>query len=459
MKAVIIAAGKGRRIRALSKNKPKPLVKLLGLSLIERVILELKHADIQDILIIIGYKGEQIIKEIGDGEQYGVKITYLKNNDYRLANGISVLKAKELIDEPFLLLMADHMVHNEILKKLIAEPMHPKETILCVDKFPPSYIDVNEATKVYVSETGMLQDIGKTLTEYNGVDIGVFKCSPDIFKAIEQSIITEKYSLSDGIKRMVQQGRVRTLDISGHFWIDIDTHKDYQTAQRLILQNLKKFSDGPVARWFNRPISLMLTKVLVNSKITPNMISVMSFLLMLVAAGFFTLGKLWSIILGGLVAQFASILDGCDGEIARLKYLSSDFGGWFDAVLDRYGDAAIILGIVYGYWLNTNTVGIWLLGFAALIGSFMNSYTASKYDALFTQKEERMNFRMGRDVRTFLIMIMAIFNQLVYLLLVLAILTNLTVVYRIIKVRKSSKERKEKALMKEIKIVSSSILP
>ena len=453
MKAVIIAAGKGKRIRALSKDTPKPLVKLLGLALIERVILNLRQVGISDIIVVIGYKGVQIKRALGNGEKYGVSITYVRNKNYHLANGLSVLAAKDYVDKPFLLLMADHMVDVAILKKLIAEPIHQSETILCTDRFPPDYIDTNEATKVLINETGMIKDIGKNIPEYNGVDIGVFKCSLNIFTALQRSASEGAYALSDGIRKLIQCGKMRALDISGHFWIDVDTRKEYLVARKLILQQLKKPSDGPVARLLNRPLSLFMSRYLVNTPITPNMISIISFIFMLIAGGLFALGKLWTIILAGLVAQFASVLDGCDGEIARLKYLSSDFGGWFDAVLDRYGDAIVIIGIVWGYWTNTTDITIWLLGFGALVGSFMNSYTATKYDALFAKNDKRMKFRMGRDVRTFLIMVFALANELVYLLIVLAIITNLTVIVRIITVWIQT-NKKEQQPTEKIEIIS-----
>ena len=59
------------------------------------------------------------------------------------------------------------------------------------------------------------------------------------------------------------------------------------------------------------------------------------------------MGGYVTLALGGLIAQFASIIDGCDGENARLKFLKSDFGGWFDAVLDRYADALLLFGLTW----------------------------------------------------------------------------------------------------------------
>ena len=59
--------------------------------------------------------------------------------------------------------------------------------------------------------------------------------------------------------------------------------------------------------------------------------------------------------IGGMLAQLASIVDGCDGEIARLKHSQSEFGGWFDAVLDRYADAVLLFGLMWHVFAATGT--------------------------------------------------------------------------------------------------------
>jgi CDP-L-myo-inositol myo-inositolphosphotransferase len=83
-----------------------------------------------------------------------------------------------------------------------------------------------------------------------------------------------------------------------------------------------------------------------------------------------------------MLAQISSIIDGCDGEIARLKFQTSEFGGWYDAILDRYADAFLLFSLTYYvYFLGENLLYLFI-GFLAIIGSFVNSYTADKYDGL-----------------------------------------------------------------------------
>ena len=143
------------------------------------------------------------------------------------------------------------------------------------------------------------------------------------------------------------------------------------------------------------------------------------------------MGNYWLLALGGIIAQFASIIDGSDGEVARLKYLSSDYGGWFDAVLDRYADAFLLFGLTWYVYSQDLSQWALVIGFVAIIGSFMLSYTADKYDGLMKSRIKK-GIRMGRDVRVFMIFLGAIFNQPYLVLIVIAVLMNYETLRRIV---------------------------
>jgi len=175
---------------------------------------------------------------------------------------------------------------------------------------------------------------------------------------------------------------------------------------------------------------------LVRFPITPNVISALSLLLSLIAAGLFAFGKNYiSLLIGGLITHIASVIDGCDGEIARLKFMRSKYGGWFDAVLDRYADAFLLFGLTWHEYMINNGNLILIIGFMAIIGSFMLSYTADKYDNLMNERIASggtWQIRIGRDVRLFIILLGAVLNQIFILLVIIAIVMNLETVRRII---------------------------
>src|SRR5512133_2479736 len=113
MEAVIIAAGKGSRLSQLFS--PKPLTPLLGLRLMERILLIGKLAGIKSFTIVVGYKAAVIKQSIGDGRNYGVRINYIENLEWKKGNGVSVLQAKNHVNGKFLLLMSDHLFDGKIL--------------------------------------------------------------------------------------------------------------------------------------------------------------------------------------------------------------------------------------------------------------------------------------------------------------------------------------------------------
>ncbi|MFQ5969521.1 MAG: sugar phosphate nucleotidyltransferase [Nitrososphaerales archaeon] len=431
MKALILAAGHGMRHRA--NGDSKPLIPVLGLSLIERAILTARKSGITKFCIVTGYNGDKIRNRLADGKKYGVEIEYVQNDEWDRGNGISTLKAQNYFRQPFILLMSDHIYDCRILESLLTTNVGEDECILCVDRNFPPHLNLDDATKV-LAEDNRIKEIGKKIKNYNGIDTGIFLCNPIIFAALEESSGKGDYSLSGGIRILAQRNNMRCKIIEGNFWIDVDDDKDLKNAERLLCKNLKKETDGPVSKIINRPISLRISKILLKAGITPNQVSLLSFIIGISGASLFFLGEYFYLILGGILVQIHSIMDGCDGEVARLKLRETKYGAWFDAVLDRYADAAIILGLTYGYWSISNDGFIWIIGFVAVIGSFLNSYTGDKYDSIFRNEDRanRSKIRIGRDVRLLLITIGALTNQIPILLVIVAALANFEALRRLI---------------------------
>ncbi|MHC1626245.1 MAG: CDP-alcohol phosphatidyltransferase family protein [Methanoculleaceae archaeon] len=142
------------------------------------------------------------------------------------------------------------------------------------------------------------------------------------------------------------------------------------------------------------------------------------------------------------MAQLSSVVDGVDGEIARLKFLKSNYGGLLDAVLDRYADFLIVLGMAY-FWYSTAPDHIVLLiSAAALAGLPMSMLVKEKYHALtgraFIPEECDGIFRYlpaNRDGRLFIIMIGGILNLIPAALIIIAIITHLQTMVRLYALR------------------------
>ncbi len=434
MEALIIAAGKGSRLSRF--YSPKPLTPIFGLRLIERIILAGKLAGIRDFKIVVGYKSEKIKKELGNGERYGVRIQYIDNPEWEKGNGVSVLKAKNYMKGKFLLLMSDHLFDESILMRLLQTPVENGNCVLCIDKnLEGEHFDLSDVTKVFC-ENGKVKKIGKTIEQFNAVDTGVFLCTPAIFDALEKSVSQGQYSLSAANQILAEEGRLKTLDVNGCFWVDVDNPEALKMAKKILIQQLFKPTDGPISKRVNRRFSTKISAFLARFNISPNFITLISFGFALLSALFFFLGGYLNILLGGILAQLSSILDGCDGEIARLKFKFSTFGEWLDKILDRYADCLIVLGMTHALWMTMETSYVWFVGFAALTGTFMNTYTSTIFDDMIHRKLiEPVSIRIGRDVRLFIVFLGAVFNQLLITLIVLAMLTNVEAIRRLFLVK------------------------
>lgn len=118
-------------------------------------------------------------------------------------------------------------------------------------------------------------------------------------------------------------------------------------ARRVLLNALRKPTDGVVSRTLNRPLSIAMSSLFVLTPITPNQLTLLTFFIAMIGAWFVASQEF---VLGTLTLQFASILDGCDGEVARLKYMSSRLGAWLDTVLDDISNMTFAWAIGYGLW-------------------------------------------------------------------------------------------------------------
>ena len=432
--ALILAAGLGSRLRPQTKT-PKPLTWVLGLTLAERVVCTLLDAGIRRIIVTLGHEAETVRAHFcAIARRRSVTIDFIEARGWEQGNGASALAAKDRTGEaPFLLVMIDHLFDPAIARALAGDPPAAGEMRLAVDRDKDGIFDLDDVTRVKIGG-GRIQQIEKTLDDWDAGDTGVMLCTSGLFEGLERAAARNEHGLSDGLRVLAGEGRAGTVDVTGMPWLDVDTPDALREAERRLMRDQgRKTRDGPVSRHLNRPVSRWLSRYLVRTAVTPNQISLLSWMLSCVAAGLMAVSGYPALAAGGVLAQLASVIDGCDGEIARLKHSQSEFGGWFDAVLDRYSDAVLLFGLMWHEFAATGTSLSVLLGFAAIVGSFLNSYTADKYDGLMAQKlRGASTFRLGRDVRVFFIFLGALLNLPLVTLGVIALVMNVEVVRRIV---------------------------
>ena len=245
---LILAAGNGSRLASVSETLPKPLIELHGKPLLEHVLLDARSAGIERFVIVLGYRGNLIRSWFEERRLDGIEVTWVENPDYKTThNGISVLKARDVIHEPFVLFMTDHIFEPETVAALTRQPIGEGETILAVDQKLECIFDMDDATKVRCMGNYII-DIGKQIMPYDAIDTGMFYCTPAIFQWLDSAMSNGNCSLSDGMRLMAQQRKLRAFDIGDAMWQDVDTPDALGYAQQLFTPaNSRNYTVGEAA--------------------------------------------------------------------------------------------------------------------------------------------------------------------------------------------------------------------
>jgi 1L-myo-inositol 1-phosphate cytidylyltransferase len=232
--AVILAAGLGSRLNSVSGFLPKPLVRFEGIPLLEHVVSGAKQAGIERFVIVVGHQGHMVRRWFAGSSLRATPVTWVENTEYQKKNGISLLKARNAVDQPFLLLMSDHIFEPNTAACLLRQPLANNETILGVDHKLDCIFDLDDATKV-VRMGDHIISIGKNLKVYDAVDTGMFLCTPAVFDALDAVTKDGNCSLSDGMQYMASNRKLRAYDIEDAIWQDIDTPEMLEFAQVQLL--------------------------------------------------------------------------------------------------------------------------------------------------------------------------------------------------------------------------------
>ena len=233
MRGLIIAAGQGSRLAALTPDTPKSMLRIGSRTLIQHILAQLRRAGIDEVIIVTGFKEEKLRHHLGHDEGLELNIRFQFNPDWKKKNGLSVLSGKEVLsnDTEFVLVMSDHLFNHKIAEKLLKSQLGKNQILLAVDRRIDSVFDIDDATKVMVSDRRIL-GIGKTLSPYNGIDCGVFRCTPYIFEALERAKKNGDCSLTDAGEILADEGLLLAEDCGRLGWIDVDTPPSLEYAER-----------------------------------------------------------------------------------------------------------------------------------------------------------------------------------------------------------------------------------
>jgi choline kinase len=232
---VILAAGQGHRLLERSQGVPKPLVPVLGLSLLERTVRACREAGITQGYVVVGYRQEQMQAPLAlYARRYGMDLQAVSHPQWLEGNGTSALAVAPYVLGPFFLVMCDHVFDPDILRALQRADDGSAVCRLGVDHRIDTVFDLDDATKVKLQGTAITA-IGKDLSRFDAIDTGLFLCRPMVFEALVQARAAGDGSLSGGMRRLIAAGTLQAVDTGSRMWSDVDTPASLVYTEQLLL--------------------------------------------------------------------------------------------------------------------------------------------------------------------------------------------------------------------------------
>ena len=246
MKAIILAAGTGTRLRPITNRKPKTLVKVAGKPIINYQIDALLENDIKDIIICVGYLSSDLIKycEISYPD---INFKFVENKDYSTTNNMySLYLSRKYLDDETIIMNADVVFDEEIIKGMI----ELQGSVIATDV--GEYIE--ESMKISLNEKNYINDISKKISQKNA-----FGCSIDIYKFVKSDneilrkhlikIIEDEKNLNMWtevlLQRLLNNSTInaKPYDIKNYRWYEVDNYDDLHQAEMLFNEHLNELKN------------------------------------------------------------------------------------------------------------------------------------------------------------------------------------------------------------------------
>jgi phosphatidylglycerophosphate synthase len=316
--AIVVAANIGIEDSDLSTYGG---IKFGSLPQIKRLIITAQRAGIDHFTIIT--------------EDRDSPLRDLLANDNRIESSIDWATIKEQIDFkdiPYLILQSNLLTTPEALSNFIDTDVDKDDILILTDTSDDPWIKTDEDRVEEIASNG-------------GKAVGAFIASGELLK----KSFSDSKSLKDIVSERVEKGKAEYKEFSGKYWMRLSDDKDSaKKAEDLIFNYVGKTATGWISRRINSKFSLPTSRLLVKTPLTPNMISIGINIIGSLCGIFYAIGHP---VIGALFMHIATVLDRCDGEVARVKLMETKKGQWVDTVSDQFTVLSFLLGVPVGYYL------------------------------------------------------------------------------------------------------------
>ncbi len=223
-KAVILAGGKGTRLRPITYEIPKPMVPVQGRPILEHLINLLRKYDIRDVTLSIGYLGEKVKEYFGDGSKWGIKIRYVEEKE-PLGTAGSLYYAREWLDEPFIMLNGDNLINIDLLSFFHFHKKHGGLATIALTTVedPTSFgVAVLEGPRI----TRFVEKPKVPIS--NLISVGVYVLEPAVINMLDGKPTSMEYDI---FPKILEKGKLMGYPFEGQ-WLPTDNTERYERAIR-----------------------------------------------------------------------------------------------------------------------------------------------------------------------------------------------------------------------------------
>jgi len=238
MKAIILAAGEGKRLRPFTETMPKVMLPIANKPLLEHVLDALKNTGVAEVVLVVGYKKEVIMDYLKDYK--GIKITYV-TQDKQLGTAHALLQAKDKIKGSFIVLAGDNIIDNKSIQKLTQDKS--EYSILIKEHSHPSKYGV-----IFLEKQNLKELVEKPKEEIGKfISTGIYKFPKNVFKKIEALSKQGIHDLSSVVQSLLKEGMIFSTNIASS-WMDIVYPWDLIQVNETMLQNIKASTGGTIEK-------------------------------------------------------------------------------------------------------------------------------------------------------------------------------------------------------------------
>ncbi|MFB6112692.1 MAG: bifunctional sugar-1-phosphate nucleotidylyltransferase/acetyltransferase [Halodesulfurarchaeum sp.] len=237
MKAVILAAGAGRRLEPLTNRRPKPMIPLANKPLLEYVLEAVTEAGVEEIVLVVGYERERIQSYFGDGDDWGVDIEYAQQPK-QIGTGDAVLQAESFVDDEFLVLNGDRVIDASLIERVIEHRKASGEDVLAVTRSeePGLYGMVTLDDESYV--TDIVEKPASHEIDSDLINAGVYAFGTDVFEAIRETSRMGELELTDVLTGRLEDLDLRAVPYDGR-WLDVTRPWDLLSVNGRLLDDVE----------------------------------------------------------------------------------------------------------------------------------------------------------------------------------------------------------------------------